>query len=46
MIEDFPELTKEDIFACPAYAFDRKRTIRNIAAYFSESLELRLLEIE
>lgn len=32
IIEDFPELTKQDIFACLAYAADRERTVRYIAA--------------
>lgn len=32
IIEDFPELTKKDIFACLAYAADRERTVRNLAA--------------
>jgi len=28
IIEDFPELTEEDINACLAYAADRERTVR------------------
>ncbi len=32
IIEDFPELTKQDIFACLAYAADRERRIYTIAA--------------
>jgi len=32
VLEDFPELNKEDILACLAFAADRERRLRSIPA--------------
>lgn len=31
IMEDFPHLTKEDIYACPSYAADRESQVTSIA---------------
>mgnify|MGYP003496862291 FL=1 len=32
IINDFPELTQKDILACLAYAADRERSVKSLAA--------------
>ena len=45
IIEDFPELTQDDITACLAYAADKERKIR-IACWNCFSIRISLIELQ